>query len=396
MTPAQPFRATRRGFLRGLGAAATAAAFSIPRRGFAAPQASIEETRVISHDADFYHGWPTLTRRRNGQLVLVWSGGREAHICPFGRVDMMVSHDDGATWQWPQTILDSAMDDRDAGILETAQGTLLATTFTSLAYEPQLHAAEKKQPGDKGAWAAEKLQRWQLAHNRLTAEQRKAGLGEWMTRSTDGGLTWSARYPTIVNSPHGPIQLSDGRLLYAGKQLWTAEKKNGVCESTDDGQTWRWLAEIQPREGDKAVDYHELHAVETADHRLIAHIRNHNKRDAGETLQTESSDGGKTWSEPHSIGVWGLPSFLLRLRDDRLLMTYGHRRPPFGNQARVSEDHGRTWSEPILISADGAGGDLGYPSTVELADGTLLTVWYEQMKGSPKAVLRQARWRLAS
>ena len=41
-----------------------------------------------------------------------------------------------------------------------------------------------------------------------------------------------------------------------------------------------------------------------------------------------------------------------------------------------------------------AGGDLGYPSTVELDDGTLLSVWYEQLKGFPKAVLRQARWRL--
>jgi hypothetical protein len=73
------------------------------------------------------------------------------------------------------------------------------------------------------------------------------------------------------------------------------------------------------------------------------HIRNHNKPNAGETLQSESSDGGKTWSEPHPIGVWGLPSFLLRLRDDRLLMTYGHRRAPLGNQpesARIMAAHG--------------------------------------------------------
>ena len=77
-------------------------------------------------------------------------------------------------------------------------------------------------------------------------------------------------------------------------------------------------------------------------------------------------------------------------------MSYGHRRPPFGNQARVSLDGGRTWSEPVVISGDGLGGDLGYPSTVELGDGSLLTVWYEVMKGSPRAVLRQARWRLKS
>lgn len=112
-------------------------------------------------------------------------------------------------------------------------------------------------------------------------------------------------------------------------------------------------------------------------------------------LQSESPDGGRTWSVPHPIGVWGLPSHLLRLRDGRLLMTYGHRRPPLGNQARLSDDEGRTWSEPVVLSADGASDDLGYPSTVELADGTLLTVWYEALKGDPMAVLRQARWRLA-
>jgi photosystem II stability/assembly factor-like uncharacterized protein len=251
------------------------------------------------------------------------------------------------------------------------------TTFTSLAYEKGLSAK-------RGAWL--------VAHNRLSAEQRQAELGQWMIRSTDGGVTWSARYSSIVNSPHGPVQLADGRLLYAGKELWTGQKRVGVCESTDDGQTWRWLAEIPARPGDKAEAYHELHAVDTGKGRIIVQIRNHNKTNAGETLQTESSDGGKTWSVPHSIGVWGLPSHLLRLRSGKLLMTYGHRRAPFGNQARLSDDGGKTWSEAMIISGDGAGGDLGYPSTVELAGGALLSVWYELMKDPKRAVLRQAKW----
>jgi hypothetical protein len=148
------------------------------------------------------------------------------------------------------------------------------------------------------------------------------------------------------------------------------------------------------RRGDDAGNYHELHAVETAENRIVVHIRNHNKQNEGETLQTESADAGRTWTEPRAIGVWGLPSFLQRLRSGRLLMTYGHRRKPFGNQARISQDHGRSWSDPLLVSDDGSNGDLGYPSTVELEDGTLLTVWYEAVKGARKAVLRQARWRI--
>lgn len=385
---------SRRRFLQQTGLVTTAAWLGLGRRAHAAaPQIKVESLRTISLQPQYYHGWPTVARRRNGDLVVTVSGGREGHICPFGRVDMMVSHNRGETWQWPQTILDGPSDDRDSGVLETAKGTLLVTTFTSLAYEPILKKAESLK-GQEGAWPEARLTSWQLAHNRLTDEQRKAHLGEWMIRSTDGGISWSQRYPTIVNSPHGPTQLSDGRLIYAGKQLWTDEKKVGVCESTDDGLTWKWLAAIPARSGDEVLKYHELHAIEAGDGRLIAQIRNHNTNNAGETLQTESTDGGKTWSEPHPIGVWGLPSFLTKLRDGRLLMSYGHRRAPFGNQARISTDHGRTWSEPVIISGNGTGGDLGYPSTVELEDGTLLSVWYEKIKPSTTAVLRQAKWRI--
>jgi len=359
------------------------------------PKPSSSVTRVISHQPDLYHGWPTVTRRRNGELLVVWSGGRVAHVCPFGRVEMMRSADSGETWSWPRVVQDLPIDDRDAGVLETAAGSILVTTFTSLAYDDYYLSKERDIPGHHPRFSEEELKRWGLAHNRIDAAQRKALLGTWMLRSTDGGVTFSTPYRVPVSSPHGPIQLSDGRLLYAGKQLWTDEKRIGVAESSDDGLTWGWFAEIPSRPGDQVTPgYHELHAVEAANGRLIVQIRNHNKLNSGETLQSESADGGKTWSVPRSIGVWGMPSFLTRLADDRLLMTYGYRRKPYGNQARLSKDNDATWSEPITISDDGASHDLGYPSTVQLDDGMLLTVWYEKPADSPKAVLRQALWSL--
>jgi len=372
------------------------AATTGPRDGIHETRAVIHETRVISQSPEHYCGWPTLTRRSNGQLLVVWSGGRQQHVCPFGRVDMMRSDDDGDHWTWPRTLLDGPIDDRDAGMLETAKGTLLVTTFTSLAYvDYELKKALGNRGSDQG-WPESKLQKWLAAHERLTAEQRQNELGQWMIRSTDGGILWSERYPTIVNSPHGPIQLADGRLLYAGVKLWDESREVGVCQSQDDGQTWQWLAAIPTRPGDTSANYHELHAVQATDGRIIVHIRNHNTANNRETLQSESSDGGKSWTVPHSIDVWGLPSFLLRLRDGRLLMSYGYRRRPFGVQARTSEDSGTTWSQPLSVAADGTSGDLGYPSTVELADGRLLTVWYERMKQSPKAILRQAKWSIES
>lgn len=384
---------SRRAFLGSAAALSASAAFGFSLKKNAVPTAKVHDIRIISKSPEFYHGWPTLTRRKNGQLLVVWSGGREEHVCPFGRVDLMTSDDGGENWTWPRTLLDGAIDDRDAGIVETAKGSLLVTTFTSLAYEDHtLKKVINKKPGEPGAFPTERMEKWLSAHNRLDEKHRQAELGEWMIRSTDNGITWSERLPTIVNSPHGPIQLSDGRLLYAGKRLWTKDKEVGVCESTDDGKTWKWLADIPERDGDQFTNYHELHAIETDSGKILVHIRNHNKNEFRETLQCESTDGGKCWTKPKSIGVWGLPSFLTKLKEGRLLMSYGYRRSPFGNQARVSEDEGQTWSEPMTISADGVGGDLGYPSTVQRDDGTLVTIWYEQLKSSPRAVLRQARW----
>lgn len=366
---------TRRNFL--LGSAATLSTLH------AAPRAVVGEIRTISLQPEFYHGWPTVIRSNNGDLLLVYSGGRESHVCPFGRVDLMRSHDGGKTWSWPETLMDTAIDDRDAGICETASGAIVVTTFTSLAYE-----ARRKD------LTADQRRAWEAVDRRISSEQRRRLLDTWALRSADAGLTWSAPARVPLNSPHGPALLSDGRLLYAGKQLWEEGTKVGVSESTDDGRTWRWLSDIPVRQGDSVREYHELHLVETANKKIVVQIRNHNPQNRGETLQCESDNGGRTWTVPRGIGVWGLPSHLLRLRDGRLLMSYGYRRPPFGNQVRLSTDHGKSWSEALTLSDDAIGVDVGYPTTVEKPDGTFVTIWYETLKSSPKAVLRQATWHL--
>jgi sialidase-1 len=361
---------------------------------FLSKTVEVLETRVISWKPPLYHGWPTLAKRKDGELLLAFSGGRETHLCPFGRLEWMRSKDEGKTWGWPQVLYDGPIDDRDAGVVETAKGSILVTNFTSLVYMPVLRKAELAEPGSPGAFSDPKLLlEWQAVHGRLTDEQRKQELGCYMLRSVDGGVTWSGRYRVPLNSPHGPVVLQNGRLLYAGKAIW-ADERVGVCESLDDGLTWDWIALIPTRPGDDANRYHELHLVEDTQKRLICHIRNENTNGRGETLQSESEDGGKTWTTPHTIGVWGLPSHLLRMKDGRLLMTYSHRRAPIGIQARSSVDNGNSWSDPMMITTDGTKTDLGYPSTVECSDGSLITVWYEVIQGSPLAQLRQAKWRI--
>jgi hypothetical protein len=405
--------------LRAASILATGFSFGHPPRAIAAPRAQVLSKSVISKQPHLYHGWPTIGRRLGGGLLLVYSGGREAHVCPFGRVELMRSNDGGENWSFPRVLLDSPIDDRDSGVLETAKGTLLVATFTSLAYASRLEQAGMTGPDGDLAWSKEKLNRWRAVHERLAAADRESLLGSWMMRSTDGGNWWSAPYRCPVNTPHGPIQVSDGRLLYIGTTAPDGRDQQqvggiAVYTSTDDGQSWGSLADIPARPDDSPRQYSEPHAVETVDGALVAHIRFRDRLGERETLQTESYDGGKTWSIPRSIGVRGFPSHLLRLEDGRLLMTHGHRRRPLGVQARLSQDNARTWSEAIILSGDGTSTDVGYPSTVELDDGSLLTVWYELLGSWPgdvehyhkigrdeawfkmtedlRAVLRQACW----
>lgn len=385
---------SRRAMLSASATALLAGRNAISFAASAPPEFQVDEIKTISLQSDRYHGWPTLIRRKNGELLVVCSGGRHSHVCPFGRIELIKSYDDGATWTYARTLLDGPTDDRDAGILETAKGTLLVTTFTSLAYEPGLQKAIADAERGKPSMPPQQLAKWQAAHARIPEGQHKQHLGCWMLSSEDGGLNWSPASRVPVNSPHGPINLSDGRLFYPGVALWENGRKVGYSFSEDDGKTWSALVEFPIRDGDDGAAYHELHGVEAADGRLIVQIRNHNKTNDRETLQTHSTDGGKTWAEPYSIGVWGLPSHLLKLSDSRLLMSYGHRRAPLGNQARISEDNGRTWSAPLILQDAATSGDLGYPSTAEVAPGRLVTVWYEKVKGNKFAQLRMANWRL--
>jgi hypothetical protein len=89
-----------------------------------------------------------------------------------------------------------------------------------------------------------------------------------------------------------------------------------------------------------------------------------------------SRDGGETWTAPTPTGILsGAAPRLLHLRDDRLLLTFGRRRPPFGLYACLSASHGADWSAPLRLRP-GPDSNTGYSSSVELADGTILTANY--------------------
>ena len=355
----------------------------------------VEELQDIEAPESSHVGWPTVARKRDGELLIVYSGGRHQHVCPFGQVHLLTSNDDGQSWSQPRVLVDGPLDDRDAGALETRDGTLIVNWFTSRLWEVRM-----QNPSDPwhNLLEAEKAE-WRGRQQSLTDEIRQSEMGAWCIRSGDGGQSWSDKIATLVNSPHGPCELSDGRLLYVGRKVGATEDRGtafeatvGVATSDDDGQSWQMLAEIAPLAGHDSLEYHELHAVEAADGSIIAQLRNHNEPHKYEILQTESHDGGASWTTPHPTGLWGYPPFLLRASDGRLITTFSQRREPFSNSIAISDDNGQSWGEALPINTDSSG-DMGYPSTVELAPNRFLSAWYDT-KGREQTYLRTARWSL--
>lgn len=173
-------------------------------------------TRMICKQPDRYIGWPTIARIRTGELLVVFSGDRDAHVCPWGKTQLVRSSDEGETWSAAETIRDSPLDDRDAGIIETAEGSLLASWITTAGF------AAEEDYGEEGA--------------AVTREMRDRWLGSWVQRSADGGRTWEEPIRVASFAPHGPVQLNDGRLLYLGNDAGDVHVI--AEESTDDGRTW--------------------------------------------------------------------------------------------------------------------------------------------------------------
>jgi len=327
-----------------------------------------------------YNGWATICKTKDNELMVAFSGDRDSHICPWGKTQIIRSTDNGKTWSAPETINNTPLDDRDAGIIQTKNGTILVSWFTSLVFESAGY------PLGRELYARHS--------EKLSDEDRKKWLGNWTRRSEDGGKTWGEPSPTVSTAPHGPISLRSGRLLYVGTGKVDNKASVSVEESTDDGRTWKVISTI-PTEGfNRGLS--EPHVIELASGKLIAMIRNEPKdRTQCFLLQSESTDGGHTWSAARSTGIWGYPPHLTQLKNGWLLMAFGYRKQPFGERAVISKDEGKTWDIDNQITlANAFGPDLGYPSSVQLNDGSILTVFYQPEKLGEASCLMSTHWKL--
>ena len=340
------------------------------------------ETKVICKEQGRYIGWPTIAKTRSNELLAVFSGNRDAHVCPYGITQMVRSKDNGKTWSEPETINNTPLDDRDPGIIETIKGTLLVSWFTSLAFDNQNQY--KTHP------------EWVRHAEKLSAETKQEWLGNWTRRSTDGGKTWEKPVKQLVSAPHGPIELSNKRLLYVGTGTIDGKYKIGVEESRNDGKSWKLISTIAIPDGMSYNDLHEPHAVEVSHGKLLMMIR-YNPKDFSQNFmqQSESTDGGKTWTTLHPTPIWGFPPHLIRLTNGWVLAVYGVRRPVYSERACLSKDGGKTWDiDNEIILCQNINGDLGYPASVQLDDGSILTIYYQIDQKGEKTCLMVTRWKL--
>jgi hypothetical protein len=253
-------------------------------------------------------------------------------------------------------------------------------------------------------------------------------------RSLDGGETWTVEDPAPIKQAEGTLKealdftnpdlalrLSGGTWCYSldrcktwmgpfelptfgrpgllcrtdyiveGKSRVTAfsaaEKEGGgegqaLCmRTTDGGLNWElvgWIGKQPPADYGYAIMPATV-ALEGDGYLSI--IRRGGRFDGVKSWWLEafvSHDAGKSWymlKEPR-IDNAGNPATLTRLATGEIAMAYGWRHAPFGIRARISKDEGQTWGDEIILRCDAASWDIGYPRTVQRADGKCVTIYY--------------------
>lgn len=231
-------------------------------------------------------------------------------------------------------------------------------------------------------------------------------LAPWVNRSADGGKTWERSDKVTLPGgleylvPFGDVVASSGKTLaasfYHEQKDWSASpdpkrKRHGTSYllfSQDDGRSW----------GDAAViaqdDYNETAVLRLASDRWLAASRTFQD---GHLDLYVSRDEGRTWTKSGPLTLPSHhPAHLLKLGNGDVLLTYGIReRNHQGIGIRLSTNSGLTWKAPArLIDLEGTT-DGGYPATVQLPDGSLVTAYYSN--GIPqhrRYHMGVVRWRL--
>ena len=296
----------------------------------------LELPRVIATKNCGY--FPVMVHLGGQKLGAVIRAGA-GHIGIKGRLDWITSEDGGKTWSKPTMIVDSPYDDRNPAAYVTKDGKIVVLYAEASMYD------------ENGQWSP------------------KSGFYKlFQVESTDGGKTWSDKksitFDGHVNyNVYGQgITLANGDILVPW--YWSG---GGFIRSTDGGKTWT-APQVIMMQGCSEIAF-----VEVAENEILAMAR------ADGLFALRSLDNGKTWSKPERVTEKGLhPASIIKLADGKLFLTYGSRNRPYGVKVAISKDNGKTWKaeNTAFVSWDSANTDCGYPSAVQLADGSVAIICY--------------------
>jgi len=384
---------------------------------------------IFRHDAHCINQIATRVLK-SGELVAVFNEERFPIHHDSGQTLLARSADGGRTWSKPDVILPwtDTTGNWDCGFCELADGTWLVnltiTGFFKRGIKPEgVSWASGPVTDEWGDWS------WTF--------KTKAWLGTYVIKSRDRGKTWSEPIPVNVRPlKHGGCrlgcwQLPSGSILMGlyGRIRGYEEEGEGettrsaLMRSDDNGDNWEYFSTLA-YDPASIIDFEEPSMLRLADGRLVSFMRTHvnPSSDAKNMVLVVSDDEGFSWTPPKWTNIWGFPAETIPLSDGRYLMIYGYRRPPYGVRGVVSND-GLSWDvkNEFVVREGGvpggpddeaakAGGrrrridwkhpgvfqHIGYPSVVQLGDGTIVASYHEwNDEDRPLQYVRCTRFRLA-
>jgi sialidase-1 len=355
----------------------------------------VDSPKVICSNEDSifgYFAWPTVCLLPGGCLAVVCSGFRLKHVCPFGKAVVSYSRDEGKSWTRPAPVIDTPLDDRDAGICAFGNRVILTSFNNTVDFQRRIFMNTVT---EKGSSTETELIEAYLKN--ISTEAEKKYLGSTYKISEDGGYNFGGLKKSPVTSPHGPCFTPDKRLIWVGRRF---SDNSGVtqiqCCVLDADDNFIIISEIPDVSDDfGGLSMHEPHAICLPDGTIVVAIRvqRNGEHRVFSTYVSRSDDGGISFNMPVRVlsVLGGSPPHLLLHSSGVIVMTYGHREKPYGIRAALSRDNGESWETDIVLTDDATNIDLGYPASVELGDGKILTVYYEN---TGRAVINQLVWEM--
>ncbi len=298
--------------------------------------------------------WPNLNRLPDGTFVATIFN-KPSHGQVEGDVECWASKDGGLSWTLAST---PARHEPGTNRMNVTVGLAKNGDFLVIA----------------SGWSFKEVEGQKV----LKSQFGKTILQPWVCRSKDGCKTWQVDKTAFpLDAPDGGLLIPYGDIKIAdnGDLLASAYSANGpagkdyhvyICRSTDDGVTWG-----VPTPLGASQNCNETALFHLGKGRWLAAARENEK---GIWLYS-SHDDGRTWPSRVKIADGPrYPAHIMRLNDNRLLVTYGNRTKNKGVDAVFSSDEGKTWTKPQRLA--NFEGDGGYPASLQRPDGKVLTVFY--------------------